>query len=69
MKNKLVVRSGIVAIRFDEKSFLSTILGFTPGWGYKHYNDYITQKIVNLSVTNKIHSVFDVIDGSIRNGL
>ena len=37
-KTKLVVRSGIIAIRFDEKSFFSTILGFTPGWDYKHYN-------------------------------
>ena len=32
MKTKLVVRDGIIAIRFDEKSFFSTILGFTPGW-------------------------------------
>ena len=30
-KTKLVVRSGIIAIRFDEKSFFSTILGFTSG--------------------------------------
>ena len=28
-KTKLVVRDGIIAIRFDEKSFFSTILGFT----------------------------------------
>ena len=35
--NKLVVRSGIKAIRFDEKSFHSTVLGFTPGLDYKHY--------------------------------
>ena len=53
-KTKLVVRSGIIAIRFDEKSFFSTILGFTPGWDYKHYNQYLSQKIVNLSNTNKI---------------
>ena len=31
-KTKLVVKEGIIAIRFDEKSFFSTILGFTPGW-------------------------------------
>ena len=31
-KTKLVVRPGIIAIRFDEKSFFSTIFGFTPGW-------------------------------------
>ena len=28
---KLVVKEGIIAIRFDEQSFFSTILGFTPG--------------------------------------
>ena len=54
-KTKLVVRSGIIAIRFDENSFFSTILGFTPGWDYKHYNQNLSQKIVNLSNTNKIH--------------
>ena len=32
MKTKSVVRPGIIAIRFDEKSFFSTILGFTPHW-------------------------------------
>ena len=32
MKTKLVVRPGIIAIRFDENSFFSTILGFTSGW-------------------------------------
>ena len=38
MKAKLVVGFRIIAIRFDEKSFFSTVLGFTPGWDYKHYN-------------------------------
>ena len=32
MKTKLIVRSGIVAKRFDEKSFFSAFLGFTSGW-------------------------------------
>ena len=68
-KTKLVVRSGIIAIRFDEKSFFSTILGFTPGWDYKHYNQYLSQKIVNLNSTNKIHLKCDVIDGSVVNGI
>ena len=68
-KTKLVLRSGIIAIRFDEKSFFSTILGFTPGWDYKHYNQYLSQKIVNLSSTNKIHLKCDVIDGSVVNGI
>ena len=67
-KTKLVVRDGIIAIRIDEKSFFSTILGFTSGWDYKHYNRYISQKFVNLSSTNKIHLKCDVIDGSVVNG-
>ena len=69
MKTKLVVRDGIIAIRFDEKSFFSTALGFTPGWDYKRYNKYISQKILNLGSTNKIHLKCDVIDGSVVNGL
>ena len=69
MKTKLGVRPGIIAIRFDEKSFFSTILGFTSGWDYKHYNKYISQKIVHLSSTNKIHLKCDVIDGSIQDGV
>ena len=68
-KTKLVVRPGFIAIRFDEKSFFSTNLGFNPGWDYKHYNKYISQKIVNLSITNKIHMKCDVIDGSIHDGI
>ena len=69
MKTQLVVRSRIIAIRFDEKSFFNTILGFTSGWDYKHYNINISQKIVNLSNTNKINLKGDVIDGSIRDGI
>ena len=69
MKTKLVVRSGIIAIRFDEKSFFSTVLGFTRGWDYKHYNKYNSQKIVNLGSTNKIHLKCDIIKGSVVNGL
>ena len=69
MKTKLVVRSGIISIKFDDKSLFSTVLGFTPGWDYKHYNEYISQKIVNLSTKNKIHLKCDVIDGSVLNGV
>ena len=68
-KTKLVVRSGIIAIKFDEKSVFSTILGFTAAWDYKHYNHYLSQKIVNLSSTNKIHLKCDAIDGSIQDGV
>ena len=35
-KTKLVVNSGIIAVKFDEQSFFCTILGFTSGWDYKH---------------------------------
>ena len=65
----MVVKCGIFSIRFDEKSVFTTILGFTPGWDSKHYNEYISQKIVNLSRTNKIHLKYDVIDGSVVDGV
>ena len=65
----MVVGSGIIAIRFDEKSFFSTILGFTAGWDYEHYNQYLSQKIVNLSSTNKIHLSCDAIVGSVVDGV
>ena len=68
-KTKLVVNSGNIVIRFDVKLFFSTVLSFTPGWDYKHYNRYISQKIVNLSSTNKIHLKCDVIDGSTQDGI
>ena len=68
-KTKLVVNIGIIAIRFDEKSFFSNILGFTPGWDYKHYDQYLSQKNVNLSSTIKIHLKCDAIDGSIQDGV
>ena len=32
MKTKMFVRPGIIAIRFEEKSFLNTVLGFNPHW-------------------------------------
>ena len=68
-KIKLNVRSGIVAIRFDEKLFFKTVFGFTSGWDYKHHDEDISQKILNLGSTNKIHLKCDVIDGSVVNGL
>ena len=69
MKTKLVVRSGIIAIRFDEKSFFSNVRGFNSGWDYKHYNKYISQKILNLGCTNKIHLKCNIIDGSVVDGI
>ena len=69
MKTNLVVIPRIAAIRFDGESFFSTIFGFNPYWDYKHYIEYISQKIVNLITANKIHLKCDVIDGSIVSGL
>ena len=45
MKTKLVVRSGITAIRFDEKSFFISILGFTLHCDYKQYNYKLARKV------------------------
>ena len=64
-------------LRFNEKSFLHTLLGFTPYWEYKPTNSnyvaipgvYISDKFLNLSVTNKIHLKCDCIDGSIQDGV
>ena len=69
MKTKLVVRSGIRAIGIGKQSFFSTVLDFNSGWDYKHYNEYISEKILNLGSTYKIHLKCDVIDGSVVNGL
>ena len=69
MKTKLVVRLGFLAIRLDQKTFCSTILGCTPHWNYKNHNEYVSQKIINSRNTNKIRLKFDVIDGSVVKGL
>ena len=51
-----------------KKRFFCNVLGFTSGWDYKHYNEYTSQKIVNLS-TNKFHLKYNVVDSSVMNGL
>ena len=68
-KTKLVIKNGIIAKRFDEKSFFSTILGFTPGWEDKHYNEYTSGKIVSLNSTNKTQLKCDCIVGSVLSGI
>ena len=57
--------------------FFHTLLGFTPYWDYKPTNSnrdgipgvYTSNKILNLSVTNKIHLKCDCIDDSIQDGV
>ena len=72
MINKLTLRPDINALRFDEKSFFNTILGFSPHWDYKtiaSYDiEYHSEKILNLSKRDKIHLKCDVIDGGFQNG-
>ena len=68
-KTNLVVQSGIIGMRFDEKSFFSPVLEVTPGWHYEHYNENLSQKNINLNSTNKIHLKTDVIDESILSGV
>ena len=64
-------------LRFDERSFFHTLLGFEPYWDYKPTNSnhvvipgvYTSDKILNLSTTNKIHLICDVIDDSVVDGV
>ena len=65
-------------MRFDDKSFFHTLLGFDSYWDYKptiaihadfpgvYTND---KDILNLNTINKIHLKCDAIDGSIQDGL
>ena len=65
-------------LRFDDKSFFHTLLGFDPYWDYKPTNAihadfpgvYSNDKdILNLNTINKIHLKCDAIDGSIQDGV
>ena len=84
MKTKLILKFvndevgfALGTLRFDERSFFHTLLGFTPYWDYKPTNSnrdgipgvYTSNKILNLSGTNKIHLKCNCIDGSIQDGV
>ena len=65
-------------LRFGEKSFFHTLLGFTPYWDYKPTNAihadapgvYTTDKIIlKLNTINEIHLKYDCIDGSVQDGV
>ena len=60
-------------LRFDEKSFFHTLIGFEPYWDYKPTNGegvYISDKIIlNLNTIKKIHLKCDCIDGSVQDGV
>ena len=85
MKSKIILKFknnekhlfALGTLRFDERSFFLTLLGFTPFWDYKPTNSnrdgipgvYTSNKILYLSSTNKIHLKCDCIDGSIQDGV
>ena len=79
MKTNLVLTrfGGIFGtLRFDERSFLDTFLGFTPFWDYTPTNAihsespgvFTSDKILNSSTIDKIHLKCDVIHGTILSG-
>ena len=80
-KVKLILTSSANSfgtLRFDDKSFFHTLLGFDPYWDYKPTNAihadlpgvYTNDKdILNLNTINKIHLKCDCIDGSIQDGV
>ena len=72
MKTKIIF-DYFSSLRFNNKSFFHTLLGFTPYWDYKPTNSspgvYISDKISNLNTKNKIHLKCDCIDGSIQDGV
>ena len=64
-------------LRFDNRSFFLTLIGFSPYWDYKPNNSnhvliagvYPSDKIIlNLNTINKIHLKCDAIDGSVVDG-
>ena len=85
MKTKIILKyknneTGLFALgtlRFDDRSFFHTLLGFAPYWDYKPTNSnrdgnpgvYTGNKILNLSSTNKTHILSDCVDGSIQDGV
>ena len=65
-------------LRFDERSFFHTLLGFEPYWYFKPTNSnhnavqgvYTSDKILlNLNTIDKIHFKCDCFDGSIQDGV
>ena len=80
-KIKLILtRFGLTfgTLRFDERSFFNTLLGFNPYWDYKPTNAvhadspgvYTNDKIIlNINIINKIHLKCDCIDGSVQDGV
>ena len=68
---------GVGTLKIDERYFFHTLLGFEPYWDYKPSNSnhvaipgvYPSDKILNLSTTNKTNKKCNIIDGRVVNGL
>ena len=64
-------------LRFKEKSFFKTLLGFKPYWDSKRTNAicadlpgvYTSEEILNLGTIKKFDSKYDVIDGIVIKGM
>ena len=80
MKTKLIsnqFRLTFGTLGFDDKSFFNNLLDFPPYWDYKPTNAihadspgvYTSDKIFNFGTRDEIHLKWNVIDGSIVNGL
>ena len=77
-KNDEKTKFGLGTLRFDERSFFHTLLGYEPYWDYKPTNSkniaipgvYTSDKIIlNLNTIDKILLKCDCIDGSIQDGV
>ena len=69
MRAKLILRGDILALRFDQKSFFSSILGLSPHWDYKRGDDFFGEKTIYLITIEKIHLKCDIIDDSVVNAI
>ena len=77
-KNDENMKFGLGTLRFDERSFFHTLLGYGPYWDYKPTNSnhdaipgvYTSDKLLlALNTINKIHLKCDCTDGSIQDGV
>ena len=52
MITKVTLRPDITALKFNEKSFFSKILGFSPHWDYKniasHDREYYSERKIEI---------------------
>ena len=56
MRTKLIVRHDTMAMSFGQQSFFRPILGFSPDWVYKSYDEYVSEKVIISSTTLKYNS-------------